>query len=189
MIVAATYLRNRFQRALPQYQRFLDSIGAPRAEYSIATEAGRGGTVVAVYGPENFGVYSYTTIVKVTSGASVTFTTGLDSSLFVTAGIFEDPAALASLRSADIDGPDQSLLVHFEIEPGCMKPKIAGWATGSFIAPDGSGYALFSVDTHGEVSIEARSTTLAGVAFYFAVWRRAEASNLSARIARFADAG
>lgn len=187
MIETAPYLRNRFQRVLPQYQRFLDSVGAPTTEYSVAPEARPGSAVVAVYGPENFGEDSYATAMTITAGAGVTITTGLDSALFVTAQIFADPAALASLRTVDIAAPEPLLLVHFAIAPEMMKLKIAGWAAGYFIAPDAVGYAFFSVDTHGEVSIEARSNTLAGVAFYVATWRRAEASNLSERIAEFAD--
>ncbi len=184
MIEIAPFLRNRYQRALAQYQRFLDSVGTMPDKYSVAPQLSQGTIFIAVYKAKNFGLHSYITDVQVVAGSDpISFTTGLDNALFFMAEVFEGGARPAA--PDPISG--QSVLSQLKIEPEVMKPKVAGWTTGTFLAPDDDGFVCFSVDTHGEISIEARSENLSGVAVYLAGWQRAEAKNLSARIARFAQ--
>ena len=68
-----------------------------------------------------------------------------------------------------------------------MTSKVAPFQTGDFIAPYDGGYAFYSVDTHGELSVEARAEDIAVVIMQYAAIKAYGEERISNLVGKFAQ--
>ena len=194
MIEAADFLSDFSLKRLDQTRMFMSEYNVSGVTYSLTTHPGRIGMVDVdiVYSARAY--EGQTPEAKVTlatrSGAAVIETQLYYGAIGLLTLLADQPDWLQAMRDLDPEMSDNVLWPRFRLDPQeVFRDDLKPVATGEFIAPRDDGYVYFSVDTHGEVTIQAGAKHLAVIAFHFAAEQATRALRVDekfGRLARFA---
>lgn len=187
MIEIASFLGNYDRNLIKQYAGFLDSRSVPASQYRVSplSDDPADEKVVIYYQQEMFGALACKSRLILNTDKSVRSSdTGLSSALNLMALLFDDPSTMNKIDQAP-SLPADLVLAYFAIPQETMRPKVASYMSGEYLARGATGFVYYTVDTHGEIVVEAQSDDLAMVAFQLWASRRAEETRLYSRLAQF----
>jgi hypothetical protein len=192
MIIADSALHPFIYKKLIQTERFLDAAGVARTEYLIARYGEpipeTGPQIIVLYSDDRFDNNDFLARVSMPLGEhGLSLVMGVRDALILASFLLEDRQRLALALQAAQTGPGLAAAVAaFSLAPAAVRPSVAAWAEGQFIAPDNNGlFTVFNVDSHGELSLWAQSSQAGDAAL--ALWALSviPASGIAERRAKF----
>lgn len=177
MILIDKQLSLKDQEVMDMYARYLAAMGIGGTHLSIMPE----GTSLpfswmrVTYEPKTPGNY----FLKDRDGlnahlflsigsADVSFVCDLRDALRFAVVLLTTEFRERAMALAGVDDVERAFAVLNLDSRSYWRPRIGSWAEGLFASPEGNGFAAYYVDTHGELSITARSTQLAPIPLFLA---------------------
>ncbi len=189
MIHIADFLSDTPRQTLKQAQRYLAECNSSGVTYRVSDDLAQSecADISILYQLDKFYDHGLTSkvIIKVPSG-TVMITTYLADAVRLLALLADKPSWLRLMRELDPSMTAGDVWAVFGLdEVEIFRSDLRPMTTGDFIAPYHDGFAEFSVDTHGEVSVEAEAPQLAVIVFHFAALQDYAAKRVDEKFARF----
>ena len=189
MIEIADFVSGTPLRMLEGARRFTEAANTSGVGFSVSDHWPTATSdIEIVYQAEPYDNHGPTSSVRLaTRGEAGHLTTYLAGAVRLLTLLADDPHWLERMRSLSIE--DRDPWADFDLSGSeILKPAVKPWMPGDYIAPCETGFAVFTVDTHGEVLMQADAETLALAVFYFAAMQAYSAARTGEKFARIAKA-
>lgn len=190
MIEIAEFVTGSPRETLEQALRFLQASNTSGLTYGVAAgpAPSQSNDLAISYRKElydNHGPAS-TVSLQTRTGAAV-LETYLYNAVDLLVLLAARPDWLDALRNLDASTSDPRVWSIFNLDRADIwKDDLRPMRSGEFIAPFRDGFAFFSVDTHGEINVEAESRQLGILIFCLAALRAYRGARIDENFARYA---